>query len=70
MSCQVLTLSSVKFYLDESIIFLRVMWNNLNTNICTDDIIQFEFIPPLIPIVFRINSSACQQAKLQHRPVT
>ena len=65
-----LTLSNVKFYLDESIIAPIVMWNHLDSNIWTDDIIQCEFIPPQIPVVITINSITSQQAELQYRLVT
>ena len=68
--CRVLTLPSVKFYLDESIFALRVMWNHLDSNICTDDSIQRELIPPVIAVVIVTKSLTSQQLQLQYRTDT
>ena len=46
------------------------MWNHLDSNIFTKDIIQRELIPPLIAVVTPIISISCQQTELQYRLVT
>ena len=41
-----LTLTNVKFYLDESIVAFVVMWKHHDVNTITDNVFQRQFIPP------------------------
>ena len=59
-----LTLPNVEFYLDESIVGLRIQWNYFDSNTVANNVVQWKFIQPLIFVIKRRKPTAFRQADL------